>query len=75
MAGVQTSVYRLLGTMCLAYGIFILLLMAIPNPLSGRMAFFFVGGTFCVVGALLKRAGAIPAPVIEAQQVENSSHE
>ena len=55
--GVQTSVYKLLGTLCLAYGIFILILMAIPNALSGRSAFLFVGGTFCIVGALLRRAG------------------
>jgi Na+/proline symporter len=75
VAGVQTSVYRLLGTMCLAYGVFILLLMAIPNPLSGRMAFFFVGGTFCVVGILLKRAGATPPAVVEARQLESSSNE
>lgn len=72
VAGVQTSVYRLLGTMCLAYGVFILVLMAIPNPFHGRMAFLFVGGTFCIVGALLKRAGAIPAPVVEARQMEAS---
>jgi len=72
VADVQTSVYRLLGTMCLAYGVFILALMVIPNPLGGRMAFLFVGGTFCVVGVLLRRAGTTPAPVIEARQMEAS---
>lgn len=53
--GVQTSVYRLLSSLCLVYGAFILLLMAIPNSASGRLAFLFVGGTFCVVGWLLRR--------------------
>ena len=72
VADVQTSVYRLLGTMCLAYGVFILALMVIPNPLGGRMAFLFVGGTFCVVGVLLRRAGTTPAPVVEARQMEAS---
>lgn len=61
--GVQTSVYKLLGTLCLVYGVFILLLMAIPNAFSGRMAFLFVGGTFCIVGWVLKRMGeAAPDP-------------
>ncbi len=53
--GVQTSVYKLLGTLCLVYGVFILLLMAIPNGFTGRLAFLFVGGTFCVVGWVLRR--------------------
>lgn len=75
VAGVQTSVYRLLGILCLAYGVFILLLMAVPNPFSGRMAFLFVGGTFCIVGFLLKRAGAIPPAVIEARQLEESRND
>jgi SSS family solute:Na+ symporter len=72
VADVQTSVYRLLGTMCLAYGVFILALMVIPNPWGGRMAFLFVGGTFCAVGAWLRRAGTTPAPVVEARQMEAS---
>lgn len=70
VADVQTSVYRLLGTLCFVYGVFILILMAIPNPIGGRMAFLFVGGTFCGVGALLRRAGAGPATVVQARQRE-----
>jgi solute:Na+ symporter, SSS family len=46
-------VYRLLGTLCMVYGVFILLLMLIPNPLLGRMCFLFVGGVITVVGTSL----------------------
>ena len=60
---VRATVYRLLGTLCLVYGIFIVALMAIPNPLSGRLAFLFAGGTFCTAGALLRRAARPPIPV------------
>jgi Na+/proline symporter len=51
--GVQTSVYRLLGGLCLVYGTFILLLTLIPNNLKGRVCFVFCGGTIFVVGAVL----------------------
>lgn len=51
--GVQTSVYRLLGTLCVVYGIFILLLMLIPNRFDGRLAFLFCGGIVFGVGALI----------------------
>lgn len=73
--GVQTSVYKLLGTLCLVYGVFILLLMAIPNPYSGRMAFLFVGGTFCIVGEVLRRAAAkhAEAPAVETTAVANDT--
>jgi len=55
--GVQTSVYKLLGTLCLVYGSFILLLMAIPNKFSGRLAFLFCGGVMFGVGAVLFTVG------------------
>ena len=51
--GVQTSVYKLLGALCLVYGAFILLLMAIPNKFTGRLAFLFCGGVMSGVGAVL----------------------
>lgn len=51
--GVQTAIYKLLGALCLVYGGFILLLMAIPNPFSGRLAFLFCGGMMFGVGWLL----------------------
>jgi solute:Na+ symporter, SSS family len=55
--GVQTVIYKLLGTLCMVYGGFILLLMAIPNKFNGRLAFLFCGGVMFVVGWVLFKAG------------------
>jgi Na+/proline symporter len=52
--GVQTAVYQLLGALCLVYGIFILLLTLIPNPLTGRLCFLFCGGMIFAAGAILR---------------------
>jgi len=41
------------GWLCLAYGGFVVLLAAIPNPLVGRLAFLGCGGLVVTVGALL----------------------
>lgn len=51
--GVQTSVYKLLGALCLVYGAVILLFTLIPNSLSGRACFVFCGGTIFGIGAIL----------------------
>lgn len=56
VGGVQTTVYKLLGALCMVYGGFILLLMAIPNKFTGRLAFLFCGGVMFGVGAVLWRA-------------------
>jgi solute:Na+ symporter, SSS family len=48
-------VYRLLGTLCMVYGAFVLLLMLVPNGLMGRLCFLFVGGTIGGAGAVLYR--------------------
>jgi SSS family solute:Na+ symporter len=50
---VQEKIYRLLGTLCLVYGAFILLLTLIPNSFIGRMCFVFCGGTIFSAGAVL----------------------
>jgi SSS family solute:Na+ symporter len=55
--GVQTVIYKLLGALCMVYGGFILLLMAIPNKGSGRVAFLFCGGVMFGVGAWLFKIG------------------
>ncbi len=55
--GVQTVIYKLLGALCMVYGGFILLLTAIPNRFSGRLAFLFCGGVMFGVGALLFSIG------------------
>jgi SSS family solute:Na+ symporter len=57
VAGVQTTIYKLLGALCMVYGGFILLLMAIPNKSSGRLAFLFCGGVMFAVGWILFRIG------------------
>ena len=53
-----------IGGLAVAYGIFVLLLVFIPNPLLGRLAFIGCGGGVLVIGALLIRSGraARPAP-------------
>jgi len=43
------------GWLCVAYGAFVLLLAAVPNPLAGRLAFVGCGGVVLVVGAALVR--------------------
>lgn len=65
--GVQTSVYKLLGALCTVYGGFILLLMAIPNRPTGRLAFLFCGGVMFSAGIALtlrakQREKLSPAP-------------
>jgi Na+/proline symporter len=68
-AGQQSTVYKLLGALCLVYGGFILLLMLIPNNLTGRLCFLFCGGAIFGVGALIYRAGRVPSPVVPAPEV------
>lgn len=68
-AGQQSTVYKLLGALCLVYGAFILLLMLIPNNLTGRLCFLFCGGAIFGVGALIYRAGRVPSPVVPAPEV------
>ncbi len=55
-AGNDGRQFRILGLLCLAYGAFILLLVAIPNPLIGRLSFAFCGLTIGLIGYLLHRA-------------------
>ena len=45
--------YRLMGLLCLFYGGFILLLMLIPNSLTGRLCFLFCGGMLAGMGGIL----------------------
>lgn len=52
----------LLGNLSLAYGGFISLLALIPNPMSGRIGFFFCGSVVLAVGFALKRAARQSAP-------------
>ena len=55
-AGSDNMQAKIMGLLCLIYGGFLFLLMAIPNPLSGRFAFAFCGLMMAGIGALLLRA-------------------
>lgn len=46
-------VYRTLARLCLAFGTFVLLLMAIPNSFGGRLCFLYIGGVIAGFGLLL----------------------
>jgi len=50
----DTSIGASIGRLCLIYGTFIMVLMAIPNPLLGRLCFGFCGGTMVAVGLILR---------------------
>jgi solute:Na+ symporter, SSS family len=45
--------YQIIGYLCMILGGFLLACMLIPNPLRGRMAFLFIGGTLSSLGFLL----------------------
>jgi Na+/proline symporter len=49
----DTMQLRVVGALFLILGAFLLACMAIPNPLSGRLAFLFVGGVLFALGLLL----------------------
>lgn len=50
---------RVIGRLCIGYGAFITLLMAIPNSLAGRLAFVFCGGAVLLLGALFVRRARV----------------
>jgi solute:Na+ symporter, SSS family len=45
--------YRMVGLLCLAFGVFLLAGMLIPNPWSGRLSFLFIGGVIGGIGLVL----------------------
>lgn len=49
--------YNVLGWLCSIYGLFVLLLMLIPNSLQARLGILFCGGTIFVTGILLTWIG------------------
>jgi Na+/proline symporter len=49
----DTMQLRVVGALFLILGAFLLVCMAIPNPLHGRLAFLFVGGVLFALGLLL----------------------
>ncbi|HRK31149.1 MAG TPA: hypothetical protein PLD59_08730 [Tepidisphaeraceae bacterium] len=49
----------IMGMLCLIYGVFITLLVLIPNPWSNRWAFLFCGGVMFGMGWLLRRSSRV----------------
>lgn len=49
--------YAVLSNLCLVYGAFILLLIFVPNLMSGRIAILCCGLTIAVIGYVLRRIG------------------
>jgi Na+/proline symporter len=58
----DAMLYRMIGSLCLVYGGFVLCLMAIPNPIGGRLCFLFCGGVIFGVGAIMYRLSRNPRP-------------
>jgi solute:Na+ symporter, SSS family len=75
--GVQTAIYKLLGSLCMVYGAFVLILIAIPNAATGRLAFVFCGGVIFSVGTVLlirsRKPMALSQP--ESLKSETAIHE
>ena len=55
-AGKDSVQSKTLGILCLIYGGFVLLMVLVPNDLTGRIAFLFCGGLIAGIGWLLFRA-------------------
>ncbi len=49
--------YNVLGNLCLVYGIFISLLVLVPNPLKGRLCILVCGSVVVGTGIILKKIG------------------
>ena len=53
--GHDAAQFMILGNMCLVYGTFLSLLVLIPNDLTGRLCFVFIGGIMLITGFIFKR--------------------
>ncbi len=53
--GTDAQQFMILGNMCLVYGTFLSLLTLIPNDITGRLCFVFIGGIMLTVGFIFKR--------------------
>ncbi len=61
-ASSDTRQFAVVGSLCLAYGGFVMLLAFIPNPPLGRLAFVFCGGLVAAVGGVLLAAARKSRP-------------
>ena len=53
--------YSVLSNLCLVYGLFVLLLLAIPNDFNSRMLILICGGLVIAIGILLRVVKIIKA--------------
>jgi hypothetical protein len=60
-----------MGLLCLIYGGFILLLMLIPNPTLGRLAFAFCGAMMAGIGGILLRGSKAARTQADAARKED----
>jgi Na+/proline symporter len=67
------SIASSIGRLCLIYGTFILVLVAIPNPVRGRLCFLFCGGAMVAVGVFLVRRFRGVGPIVPATGEANAS--
>ena len=70
-AGKDSVQSKTLGILCLIYGGFVLLMVLVPNNLTGRLAFLFCGGLIAGIGWLLFRASK-KADKVDALKTANS---
>ena len=57
----DATIYKLMGRLCLTFGAFVLLMVAVPNRPGGRLSFVFCGGSIFVTGYLLARRAEVLA--------------
>ena len=70
----NTKVVGAIGSLCLIFGTFVLLMMLVPNPGTKRLGFLFSAGCFLVVGWLLRRvAGRRKQPATEPAVASDST--
>jgi len=53
--GHDATQFKILGNLCFVYGTFLSLLIFIPNDLTGRLCFAFIGGVMLTVGLIFRR--------------------
>jgi solute:Na+ symporter, SSS family len=58
-----------IGTLCVIFGAFVLLMIAVPNPLQQRLGFVFCGGIITLVGVTLR---AVSKAAIRKKAVETT---
>jgi Na+/proline symporter len=67
--------YRMIGNLCLVYGAFVLVLVAIPNSIRGRLCFIFCGGVIFGMGLILTGLGRRDAAVMKLTTAKTPVHQ